>query len=195
MINDNHQWDFTPLSMVLPPTITQHIYAQPLPIPCSQSSPSLDDCCVWNHHAGMCSVKYAYHSLLSLSNGGPRRITETWSWIWKLKIPPKIKLFVWKCAHYRIPTKLVIFPYAGLNARLCPCCTDIETLIHVLRDCSFARHIWSSFSSHLLISDFFRFELHDWCKNNSKLLHLHAIFHGTLSSLSPFGLSCWAKTL
>ena len=22
MINDNHQWDFTPLSMVLPPTIT-----------------------------------------------------------------------------------------------------------------------------------------------------------------------------
>ena len=143
----------------------------------------------------MCSVKYAYHSLLSLSNSGPRRITETWSWIWKLKIPPKIKLFVWKCTHYRIPTKLVIFPYAGLNARLCPCCTDIETLIHVLRDCSFARHIWSSFSSHLLISDFFRFELHDWCKNNSKLLHLHAIFHGTLSSLSPFGLSCWAKTL
>ena len=83
MINANHQWDCTPLCMVLPPTITEYIYAQSLPIPCSQ--PSLDDDCVWNHHAGICSVKSAYHSLLPMSNGGPMRSTEKWSWIWKLK--------------------------------------------------------------------------------------------------------------
>lgn len=169
MINDNHHWDFIPLSMVLPTTITQYIHAYPLPLPCSSSSPSLNDDHVWNHHASICSVKSSYHSLLSLLNGGPRRTTETCSWIWKFKIPPKIKLFVWKCAHHHIPTKLVIFPHADLNAQLCPRCTDIETPIHAPRDCSFARYIWSSFSPHLIISDFFRLDLHTWCKTNSKI--------------------------
>lgn len=46
MINDNHQWDFTPLSMVLPSTITQFIYAQSLPILGSPSTLSLNDNCV-----------------------------------------------------------------------------------------------------------------------------------------------------
>ena len=75
----NHQWDFTPHSMVLPPTITQYIYAQPLPIPCSQSTLSLVDDRVWDHHAGIGSVKSTYHSLLPLSNGGARRTMETCS--------------------------------------------------------------------------------------------------------------------
>ena len=33
MITNNHQWDFTSLSIVLPSYITQFIYAQPLPLP------------------------------------------------------------------------------------------------------------------------------------------------------------------
>lgn len=89
---------------------------------------------------------------------------------WKLNIPPKIKLFIWKCAHHRIPTKSLIFPHADLNTQMCPCCNEIEMPIHILRDCTFARNIWSPFSSHWLISDFFRLELHNWCKHNSKVI-------------------------
>ena len=49
-----------------------------------------------------------------------------------------LKLFnLYREAH----TISIIFPHIDLNVRLCPRCTDIETLIHVLRDCSFARHI------------------------------------------------------
>ncbi|KAL4651481.1 hypothetical protein ACB092_01G163100 [Castanea dentata] len=33
----------------------------------------------------------------------------------------------------------------------------------------FASHIWSSFLGPLLIFDFFKLELHDWCKLNSKI--------------------------
>ena len=54
MITNIHQWDFIPLSMILPLTITQFIYAQPLPI---RSSPiTLTDDRVWDHHAGICLV-------------------------------------------------------------------------------------------------------------------------------------------
>ena len=56
-----------------------------------------------------------------------------------------------------------------MRDQVCPRCKEIETPIHVLRDCHFARHIWSSFPVHLLIADFFIIELHDWCKLNSKL--------------------------
>lgn len=146
MINDNHQWDFTPLSMVLPSTITQFIYAQSLPILGSPSTLSLNDNCVQDHHASICSVKSAYHSFLPIYNDVTRRTTVTWSWIWKLKTPPKIQLFVWKCAHHRISTKSVIFSHTVLNDQVCPHCNEIETLIHVLHDCHFSHLVFLSSS-------------------------------------------------
>ena len=66
MITNTHQWDFTPLSMILPSTITQFIYAQPLPIPSSPAT--LIDDLVWDHHASICSIKSVYHSLVPKSN-------------------------------------------------------------------------------------------------------------------------------
>ena len=106
---------------------------------------------------------------MSKSSKATRRTLVTWSWIWKLKIPPKIKIFIWKCVHHRIPNKLVLFPHADVRDQGCPCCNKIETPIHALRDCHFAHQIWSSFPEHLLIADFFILELPDWCKINSKL--------------------------
>ena len=56
-----------------------------------------------------------------------------------------------------------------LSDQVCSRCNELETPIHVLHDCQFAWNIWSSFLVHLLTSDFFRLELHDWCKSNSQL--------------------------
>ena len=106
---------------------------------------------------------------MSKSNKATGRTLVTWSWIWKLKIPPKIKIFIWKCAHHRILTKSILFLHATVRDQVCPHCNMIETSIHVLWDCHFSRHIWSLFPGNLFIADFFRLELHDWCKINSKL--------------------------
>ena len=111
LITNTHQWDFTPLSMVLPSTITQFIYAQRLPIHGSLATLTNDR--VWDHHVGIYSIKSAYHYLFPISKEVIGRTSITWSWIWKLKIPPKIQLFVWKYAHHRIPTKSIIFPHAA----------------------------------------------------------------------------------
>ena len=113
LIIATHQWDLTPLSMVLPSTITQFIYAQPLPI--HGSPDTLMDDRVWDHHAGVCSVRSTYRYLLSKPKEIMGQTSVKWSWIWKLKIPPKIQPFLWKCAHHCIPTKSVIFPHADLS--------------------------------------------------------------------------------
>lgn len=31
-----------------------------------------------------------------------------WDWIWKLKIPPKIRNFVWRVCHEIIPTRVAL---------------------------------------------------------------------------------------
>ena len=95
--------------------------------------------------------------------------TETWSWIWKLKLPPKIKLFIWKCTQHRIRTKSILFSHSNHNTQFCPRCNEIETPIHVLWDSDFARNIWASFTPNLLIPDFFNLPLHPWCKQNMKI--------------------------
>lgn len=56
-INPNRQWDFSSLSMVLPNNLTQHIIAQPLPIP---QIPHLNDIQAWQSSSGLCSVKSAF---------------------------------------------------------------------------------------------------------------------------------------
>lgn len=109
-----------------------------------------------NHFSGICSVKSAYQSLLTWNRLGALTRNETWPWIWKLKIPPKINLFIWKCAHHRIPTKSILFSHSTHHSQLCARCNETETPFHVLRDCDFARNIWISFAPNLLILDFFR---------------------------------------
>ena len=165
--------------------ITQFIYAYPLPVYLPHTS---TDTLIWNHHSSICSVESAYHSILEWNSLGALSRTETWSWVWKLKLPPKIKLFIWKCTHHRIPTKSILFPQSNHNTQICPWCNEIETPIHVLRDCAFARNIWASFSTHLLIPDFFNLPFHHWCKQNMKVtIHSSYIPGNTI-----FAFTIWA---
>ena len=124
---------------------------------------------VWNHQSSICSVKSANHFILDSRNEGQGGARETWSWIWMLKLPPKIKLFLWKCANHRLPTKSIIFNHSLQTNQICPRCVKLETPIHVLRDCTFARSIWMSFPPNMLIPDFFNLNLHNWCKQNTKV--------------------------
>ena len=179
--------------MVFPSTITQFIYAQPLPIPGSPST--LTDDHVWDHHASICSVKSAYYSLVPKSNGVIGRTLVIWSWIWKLKIPPKIQLFFfWKCAHHHIPTKSIIFPHAALRDQVCHRCNEIEMPIHVQCDCHFACHIWSSFLVHLLLI-FLALSSMIGVNLIPNLLPLRVISHGTLYLLLPCARSGWVEIL
>lgn len=68
---------------------------------------------------------------------------EVWKMIWKLKVPPKIRVFWWRVIHEFLPARKILHgrhmePIA--NCELCG--ADEETIRHVLCDCTIAREFW-----------------------------------------------------
>ena len=68
------------------------------------------------------------------------------NWVWRTSTIPKIRCFLWQCLHKSIPAREVL-NVRGLNTPLsCPiCCNEVESIIHILRDCSQSRAFWDSF--------------------------------------------------
>jgi hypothetical protein len=56
---------------------------------------------VWKlNRNGKYLVKMAYYHLMEIViDNGSQRVQGDWIKIWKLKVPNKIKLFIWTCAH------------------------------------------------------------------------------------------------
>ena len=63
--------------------------------------------------------------------------------IWKLKMPTKIKIFVWQVIYDRSPTREQILIRHGPTLGKCPLCDDLETLDHLLFICPVAVFVWS----------------------------------------------------
>ena len=140
--------------------------AQPLPLNVTHIPSDIQ---TWNNHSGICSVKSASHFLLDKRSQYQNRVGHFWGWVWKLKLPPKIQLFIWKCTHNQILMRSIIFSHLDQVNTRCPRCMEMETPIHVICDCAFAKNIRTSFPTDFLFSKFFTLDLHQWCKKNTKV--------------------------
>lgn len=156
------QWNLNPLSFEFPISITKQIQATPL-----SDFNATQDKLIWSSHAGICLVKSTYIFLSKQAQNQTQEPNLLWSWIWKIPIPPKIKLFLRKCAHNKVPSRAFIFKHTNLAAQACPRCGLQETTIHLLRDCSFPRDMWLTFSSYHPTPNFFDILVHQWCKTNT----------------------------
>ncbi|XP_019186577.1 PREDICTED: uncharacterized protein LOC109181280 [Ipomoea nil] len=67
-----------------------------------------------------------------------------WTLIWKLKIPPKIKVFMWQLCTNCLPTRDLLRS-KRVNCGVCSplCDQDIETAWHLFVDCIHAKQCWS----------------------------------------------------
>ncbi|PNY07262.1 ribonuclease H [Trifolium pratense] len=69
----------------------------------------------------------------------------SWSLLWHLPAPEKLKFFLWTTIHNSLPTREMLTHRGILHGNLCPRCnTHLETTLHCLRDCDFAQSIWKS---------------------------------------------------
>ncbi|RYR17605.1 hypothetical protein Ahy_B03g062308 [Arachis hypogaea] len=82
----------------------------------------------------------------SRDNGNPstsdaRR--ELWKEIWKMKIPAKIKSFLWKAAHDIVPVNSNLFKKRIAGSPICQICNkEVETTEHALLLCEWTRAAW-----------------------------------------------------
>lgn len=65
---------------------------------------------------------------------------EVWKGIWKLKVPPKVKVFWWRVLHEFLPARQILHcrhlePIA--NCKVCG--ASEESIYHVLVECTVAR--------------------------------------------------------
>ena len=61
---------------------------------------------------------------------------RAWKQLWKIRIKQKQKLFRWKCLHYALPTREIIFKRTGKGDLICKNCgEDVETMEHISFQC------------------------------------------------------------
>jgi hypothetical protein len=92
---------------------------------------------VWGlYQNGAFSVKSMYRALL-----GVQAIPYN-TLIWKLKLPLKIKVFMWYLYKGVILTKDNLARRQWQKDRKCCLCSSNESIQHLLFDCHFAKFIW-----------------------------------------------------
>ena len=157
-----------------------------LKIPLSQRLP--EDSLIWiGNKRGVFTVKSAYHIAAKLQSdkdlgessfGDSRSII--WKKLWKMKLPPKIKIFAWRACVNSLP---VYVKMAERRIQLCcdcPVCgEDFESLTHALILCDFALSVWALWNDCPLLlllnaSDFTDIVLHFCSSPNGE--HLEYFF-------------------
>ncbi|KAK4259379.1 hypothetical protein QN277_005718 [Acacia crassicarpa] len=69
--------------------------------------------------------------------------SSLWGEIWKLQIPERCKMFLWLALHKQLLTNVSRCKRGLSTDARCPICNgEIETLLHVLRDCPATADLW-----------------------------------------------------
>lgn len=102
--------------------------------------------------SGYYSVKSAYYITrdikksrqAALSSSGSVTTTRNWSYIWKLRLPNTLKVFVWRLLKNGLPVTSNLVRRNISIDNVCPICKEAEeTTIHAFHSCHFTRLFWA----------------------------------------------------
>ena len=134
-------------------------------------STRFEDRLVWKHSAkGDFDLKSAYLLATNTMRDAPFK----GQWIWKLKILPRIQMFVWKCMHLSLGVNQCLLDRGLLVEACCPWChCEVESIMRLLCDCPFSITVWNQLGGRVNSSNFFSLNLQEWLfsKATSKLHH------------------------
>jgi ribonuclease HI len=114
-----------------------------------------EDFIAWNFTKhGQYAVRSGYHlqwrhqfgpRTSQLSLPGSSVNNPIWKIIWNLKVPSKVKIFVWRALHGILPLKSILANrHVGTNGG-CPICNQAaEDVLHLVFTCPTARSLWCS---------------------------------------------------
>ncbi|KAL0012456.1 hypothetical protein SO802_007564 [Lithocarpus litseifolius] len=121
-----------------------------LAIPLSLRRPS--DRIAWKHTpSGMFTTSSAYKLIVSrdyMPNAGSSSVENKkkfWKSLWQLRVPNKIKHFVWKACNEALPTKTNLHHRHVADSDICDLCGELpEDTVHALWSCKHIACVWSS---------------------------------------------------
>ncbi|CAL1408340.1 unnamed protein product [Linum trigynum] len=138
---ETDSWDAGLVYACFPIPIAQAILTIPL------RGREEQDRLVWRHSEdGRYTVKSGYRRWLAgfMQEKGirPSGDAKLWKAIWTMRVPPKVRHFMWKFARAILPTGVKA---AGRNPRWsdgCPFCSQTETQYHLFLECSWSCRVW-----------------------------------------------------
>ena len=106
-----------------------------------------EDTVVWPHSpSARFSVKSLYGKLIAGST------TSKFNWIWRARIPPKVKVFLWQASRGRLPTGDQIRKRNDPGSDRCALCGMREDTSHIFFNCVLANLFWCCIRSWLHVS-------------------------------------------
>ncbi|KAM6547612.1 hypothetical protein CsatB_019288 [Cannabis sativa] len=210
LISDQRQWDLVSLQANFSQADVDHILTIPL------SLFPHNDVLIWSHSfTGIYNVKSGYQLAVSLAEqddtASSSSMEHWWSTFWKMKIPPKVRIFVWKVFHSTLPVAAELYRRHIATSPYCTICNAAdESITHALFSCPRAKTVWDlsplnidfttlrqSASADILLhlstvlttSEFEQFLVLCWCNWHER----NAIYHGN-TVRSPQAVAAYAPT-
>ena len=147
-------WDWAQLAPLLPDAILQRIMSFVL------DTDEVGDQLVWiTGKSGRFNIASAIKMLqpTEISAGGD------WTWVWKLCLPQRFRMFLWLLLHGRILTNAERFRRHMAPSSSCSLCPAVvEDLAHVFCGCPQARDVWRVLNERMDQAPDGDQEFHQW---------------------------------
>ncbi|CAN1853551.1 Putative ribonuclease H protein At1g65750 [Linum perenne] len=173
-VNADGQWDIEKLMNMLP--------ADQVSVVIGMSPPreeSGEDQWAWSGEPnGKFSIKSAYWLLYNQDNSTDH---DCWKLCWKWKGPNRIRHFLWLAMQEKLLNNSERFKRHMTSTAACEHCLHTsESVVHVLRDCTFATEVWRSIGEFDTSTDLWDGNCIEW------------LCHGLKSEKSLlFAIVCW----
>lgn len=112
----------------------------------------------WAWHfekTGIFSVRLAYRMLVArremevncrdnvAGRSNLKEVEKEWSTLWQVRVPSKIRVFLWRLAKHSLPSADVLFHRNMATCDACSLCGVQDSWRHSLVDCNMTRCVWA----------------------------------------------------
>ena len=148
------------------------------------------DILVWKEFRSQCfSVKTAYQVALRIrqqqrvEHSGMMVDRGIWRKLWRLNVPPKMRMFVWRACLNILPTRDNLHRRKiNINPRCEICYKHLEFTAHLLWECPLEQNVWALCQGQL-----------QKCSNVAEDIFM--LFRRLVAKLSQQELERWAVTI
>jgi hypothetical protein len=72
-----------------------------------------------------------------------RAAEKEWLAIWKVKVPAKIRVFLWRLARHSLQPGDVLHPRSMATQKSCGLCGEPDSWKHAILECNLAKCVWA----------------------------------------------------
>ncbi|CAL1354334.1 unnamed protein product [Linum trigynum] len=159
-VDDEGAWITERFNTILSADVTDRITALAVDPLASE-----DDVLFWRLTSdGHFSTKSAFQLLQPATTSDQ---TKMWKALWKLQVPERVRCFMWLVAHSRIScNEQRVKRHLSPSPFCYRCSSQVETPIHILRDCPPAAFLWTRTVPGERQHEFFSLQLEPWIAAN-----------------------------